>query len=103
MVPVLTSAEKQARRRKVKEKRRRRGRKSRPLPAAKAGADQKYKEFKIVAYYDEEQAHRLVAGTRRDHEVAGPLMRRATARIPLHQTREKDGNVGAGARVPAAV
>ena len=66
MVPVLTSAEKQTRRRKIKEKRRRRGRKVRPLPAAKTGADQKYKEFKIVAYYDEAQEHRLVAGTRGD-------------------------------------
>jgi hypothetical protein len=93
MVPVLTRAEKQARRRKIKEKRRRRGRKARPLPAAKAGADQKYKEFKIVAYYDEEQEHRLVAGTRGDHEVAGRLMRREAARIRLDQADEKVGNV----------
>jgi len=93
MVPVLTSAEKQTRRRKIKEKRRRRGRKVRPLPAAKTGADQKYKEFKIVAYYDEAQEHRLVAGTRGDHEVAGRLMRREAARLRLDQADEKVGNV----------
>ena len=93
MVPLVTDAEKKARRQKIKEKRRRRGRKARPLPAAKAGADQKYKEFKIVAYYDETQAHRLVNGTRGDCEVAGRLMRREAGRIRLDQADEKIGNV----------
>jgi len=65
----------------------------RPLPAAKAGADQKYKEFKIVAYYDETQEHRLVAGTRGDHEAAGRLMRRQASRIRLDLADEKVGNV----------
>jgi hypothetical protein len=93
MVPLVTDAEKKARRQKVKEKRRRRGRKARPLPTAKAGADQKYKEFKIVAYYDETQAHRLVNGTRGDCEVAGRLMRREAGRIRLELAAEKVGNV----------
>jgi hypothetical protein len=93
MVPLVTDAEKVARRRKVKQKRRRRGRKARPLPARKAGADQRYKEFKIVAFYDEAQDHRLVAGTRGDCEVAGRLMRREAGRIRLDQAGEKVGNV----------
>lgn len=93
MVPLVTDAEKKARRQKIKEKRRRRGRKARPLPAAKAGADQKYKEFKIVAFYDETQAHRLVNGTRGDCDVAGRLMRREAGRIRLDQADEKIGNV----------
>jgi hypothetical protein len=92
-VPVITVAEKQARRRKAKEKRRRRGKKCRPLPRAKAGADQKYKEFKIVAYYSEDQAHRHVVGTRQDHEAAGRMMRRDAARIRLDQADEKVANV----------
>ncbi|HEV3118262.1 MAG TPA: hypothetical protein VGY58_14525 [Gemmataceae bacterium] len=92
-VPLVTDGEKKARRQKIKEKRRRRGKKARPLPAAKPGADQKYKEFKIVAYYDEEQEHRLVSGTRGDHEVAGRLMRREAARIRFDQADEKIGNV----------
>ena len=83
MVPLATEVAKKGRREKIKEKRRRRGRKSPPLPARKAGADQKYKEFKIVAYYDETQTHRLVSGTRGDHEVAGRLMRREAGRIRL--------------------
>lgn len=93
MVPLVQDAEKKARRQRIKDKRRQRGRKARPLPAAKAGADQSYKEFKIVAYYDETQAHRLVAGTAGNHEAAGRLMRRQAARIRLDQADEKIGNV----------
>jgi len=93
MVPLVTAQEKQKRRQKTKEKRRRRGKKCQPLPAAKPGADQKYKEFKIVAYYDETQAHRLVAGTKGDCTHAGRLMRRQAARIHLDQADEKIGNV----------
>jgi hypothetical protein len=93
MVPLVTAAEKQKRRQKIKEKRRRRGKKAKPLPAAKAGADQKYKEFKIVAYYDETQEHRVVAGTKGDCTEAGRLMRRQAARLHLDQADEKVGNV----------
>lgn len=93
MVPLVTDVEKKQRRQKVKEKRRRRGRKARVLPATKRGADQKYKEFKIVAYYDDTQAHRLVAGTKGDCTEAGRLMRRQAARIHLDQAQEKIGNV----------
>jgi hypothetical protein len=81
------------RRQKVEEKRRRRGRKARPPLPLKAGADQHYKEFKIVAYYDEAQEHRLVSGTRGDHEVAGRLMRREASRIQFDGADEKVGNV----------
>jgi hypothetical protein len=88
-VPLVTDAEKQARRHKVKQKRRRRGRKCRPLPKAKRGADQRYKEFKIVTYYDEGQEHRHVAVTAGDHRVAGALMRRDAARIALDRADDK--------------
>jgi hypothetical protein len=93
MVPLVTDAEKASRRHAVKQKRRRRGQKARPLPPSKRGADQRYKEFKIVAFYDEPQEHRLVAGTRGDHEVAGRLMRREAGRIRLDRADEKVGNV----------
>jgi hypothetical protein len=93
MVPLVADAEKVSRRRKLKEKRRRRGKKAKPLPARKSGADQKYKEFKIVAFYDETQAHRLVSGTRGDCEVLGRLMRREASRIHLDLADDKVGNV----------
>ena len=97
MVPLVTDAEKASRRQKIKEKRRRRGKKARPLPPRKSGADQRYKEFKIVAFYDETQDHRLVSGTRGDCEVAGRLMRREAGRIHFDQADEKVGNVDGSA------
>ena len=93
MVPLVTDVEKKSRRLKIKIKRRQRGKKARPLPRRKAGADQHYKEFKIVALYDETQEHRLVSGTRGDHEAAGRLMRREASRIRLDLADEKIGNV----------
>jgi hypothetical protein len=88
-VPLVTDQEKQARRDKAKQKRRRRGKKSRPLPRARRGADQRYKEFKVVTYYDQEQEHRHVSVTRGDHEVAGQLMRRDAGRIRLAAVDDK--------------
>jgi hypothetical protein len=41
------------RRAAVKHKRQKRGPKCRPLAARKTGADQSYKEFKLVVLYDE--------------------------------------------------
>jgi hypothetical protein len=93
MVPMVTDAEKVSRRQKIKEKRRRRGKKARPLPRRKPGAEQSYKEFKIIAFYDETQEHRLVCGTRGDCKVAGQLMRREASRIQLDRADEKVGNV----------
>jgi hypothetical protein len=88
-VPLVTDAEKQARRAKVKQKRRRRGRACRPLPRARRGADQRSKEFKVVTYYDQAQEHRLVSVTRGDHNAAGALMRRDAGRIRLDQADDK--------------
>jgi hypothetical protein len=96
MVPLVTAAEKRTRRARIKAKRakrRRLGRTAKPLPALKPGADQKYKEFKIIAYYDETQDHRAVSGTRGNCTVAGRLMRREAARIRFDQADEKVGNV----------
>lgn len=93
MVPLVSDAEKKQRRQTLKHKRRRCGKKCKPLPAAKPGADQKYKEFKIVALYDDTQEHRLVAGTKGDCVEAGRLMRRQAARVRLDQADEKIGNV----------
>jgi hypothetical protein len=88
-VPLITDTEKRARRQKIKQKRRRRGKKCRPLPKAKHGADQRYKEFKIVTYYDQTQEHRHVSITKGDHREAGRLMRRDAGRIHLDQADDK--------------
>jgi len=88
-VPLVTEAEKQARRQKIKQKRRRCGKKRRPLPRAKAGADQRYKELKIVTFYDHHQEHRHVGVTGGDHQAAGKLMRRDASRVRLYLADDK--------------
>ena len=103
MAPMVTDGEKAKRRVKVKEKRQRRGRKCRPLRRAKRGADQRYKEFKIVTYYDEPKKHRVVLGTKGNHVEAGRLMRRLAGRIDLGAATEKVGNVDGAPWIRAQV
>jgi hypothetical protein len=93
MVPMVTDAEKQGRRREVKANRQRRGRRCKPLPRAKKGADQPYKEFKVVTLYDDTCAHRLVSVTRGDCAQAGRLMRRDAGRVRLGEADDKVGLV----------
>ena len=103
MAPVVTAGEKAKRRLSIKSKRQKRGRKCRPLRRAKPGADQKYKEFKIVAYYDEPKAHRLVLGTKGNCDEAGRWMRRLAGRIDLNAAAEKVGNVDGAPWIRAQV
>jgi hypothetical protein len=93
MVPVITQAEKQKRREKAQERRKRRprgsgARRRRPLPPVKRGADQGYKEFKVVTLYDQEQQHRYVRATRQDHQAAGRLLAQGANQLRLRQARE---------------
>ena len=93
LLPMVTDTEKRSRRQKIRQKRRQRGKKAKPLAPAKAGADQSYKEFKIVTYYDEAHELCLVSATKGDHAAAGRLMRHDACRIRLHEAAEKVGNV----------
>lgn len=93
MVPLITDAEKQKRRATVKKKRQQRGRKCRPLSPRKTGADQQYKEFKIVTFYDEEQQRRYVAGTSGNHTIAGQMMQRMATQLRFSEAAEKIGNI----------
>ena len=93
MAPMVTEWEKAKRRKEIKAKRQRRGRKCRRLRRAKRGTDQRYKEFKIVTYYDEPKRHRLVLGTKGNQADAGRLMRRLAGRIDLAKAAEKVGIV----------
>jgi hypothetical protein len=93
MVPLVTDAEKRKRRATIKHKRKLRGKKAKPLPPLRRGADQAFKEFKLVVYYDDTRRHRLVEGTQGDHEAAGRLMRRQAVRLRLDLADEKVGIV----------
>src|SRR5206468_1731559 len=93
---LITDAEKRRRRRRVCDKRRRgrqslrrRGQRAKPLPRAKRGADQSFKEFKLVTFYDQGGEHRLVSVTRRDHHAAGRLMRRDGGRCGFDQATQR--------------
>ena len=92
-VPLVREEEKQKRRTKIREKRRQRGRRCRPLPRAKAGADQAYKEFKVANFYDETMKHRYVGATSGNHEAAGHLMQRMACQLELPKAAEKVANV----------
>jgi hypothetical protein len=93
MIPHITDQKKQTRRERTKAKRRRCGKKRRRLPKAKRGADQSYKEFKIVTLYDDAGKHRLVSVTRDNCEEAGRLMRRDAGRVGLDKADDKVGVV----------
>lgn len=93
MVPHITDKEKRTRRERVKAKRRRCGKKRRVLPRARSGADQGFKEFKIVTLYDDASKHRLVSVTRGNCEEAGRLMRRDAGRVGLDEADDKVGVV----------
>jgi len=71
-IPLITEEE------KVK-RRQRRG----PKPKGQSrrryirkGSDQKYKEFKIIAFYDPSHERQYAVGTSGDHEILGRMMRR---------------------------
>lgn len=93
MVPLVTQAEKQKRRQQVLARRRRCGKKRRALARIKRGVDQRYKEFKAVAFYDQKMEHRLVSVTRGDCQSAGRLMRRDAWRVGFGSADYRVGNI----------
>ena len=93
MIPMVTQAEKLKRRQQIRQNRQRRGRRAKRLSSPRRGADQAYKEFKIVTFYDQDMRHRLVSATRGNHEAAGRLMRRDARRLGLREAQERIGNV----------
>jgi hypothetical protein len=95
-MPMVTQEEKDKRRAKIKHKRQKRGRKARPLPPLKAGADQRWKEAKVVTFYDATMTHRLVSVTKGDAEAAGRLMRRDAEALDFHRAQQRIGNVDGG-------
>jgi hypothetical protein len=93
MVPVITQAEKLKRRTKVKQKRQKCGRRRRPLPPLRKGADQTWKEFKVVYFYDEDLQHQHVAVTHQNHQAAGRLLRREADRLDFRRASQRVANV----------
>ena len=92
-VPLVTEEEKRKRRAKARQKRRLRGRKCKPLPRRKPGADQAYKEFRVVHFYSETMDRRFVQGTSGDCEAVGRLMQDMALQIDFAAADEKVANV----------
>jgi len=92
MVRTVTQEEKDKRRQAHAVRRRQRGRAGmgniRPLPPARAGSDDRFKEMKIGLFYDQGKERRHLFATQGDHEVFGQLLRRHADAIQLEQATE---------------
>ncbi len=62
--------------------------KRRPKLKRRQGADQRYKEMKLVTMYDQDKSHRLVRATRGGVKQAGRLVRNMSADVKLKSAAE---------------
>jgi len=91
MLPMVTEQEMASRFEKAVERRKELKRKKgvrRGKLKRRAGADQRYKEMKLVTMYDQEKEHRLVRATKSGVKQAGRLIRDMSADIKLVQAQE---------------
>ena len=91
-VPLIADAEQRKRRANVKRRREKLRRQGHPLPALPArprGADQKWKEAKLVTFYDPGHERRYTAATTGNHQVLGRLMRQHARQLQLDQADRK--------------
>jgi hypothetical protein len=91
-VPLITDQEQRKRRTMAKRRRqklRRQGHTLKPLPVRPRGADQKWKEAKLVTFYDWCGRHRYTAATTGNHRVLGRLMRRHAGQLQLDKADRK--------------
>jgi hypothetical protein len=87
-VPLITDSEQRKRRDKAKGRRaklRREGHDLKPLPPRPQGADQRWKEAKLVTFYDPRVRHQHTAATTGDCRAAGRLMRHHAKQLHLDQ------------------
>jgi hypothetical protein len=93
MVRTVTQAEKDQRRRDQVARRQQRGRNRlgnlRPLPPARPGSDEGFKEMKIGLFYDQDKARRHLFATQEDHEAFGRLLRQHADAIQLERAAEQ--------------
>jgi hypothetical protein len=78
MAPTVTQPEKDKRRQQHLTRRQQRGKTSlgntKPLPPAKPGADESFKEMKIAVFYDQDKTRRHVLATQKLSKDFGPLL-----------------------------
>lgn len=91
-VPLITGQEKSKRRAKAVQRRvklRRKGHKLAPLPKRSVGSDQRWKEAKLVTFYDPSGRYQHTAATTGSHKVLGQIMRREAAKLRLDKADRK--------------
>lgn len=91
-VPLITDEEKRKRRAKAIQRRaklRRKGHPLAPLPKRPRGSDQRWKEAKLVTFYDPSGRHQHTAATTGNHKVLGQIMRREAAKLRLDKADRK--------------
>jgi hypothetical protein len=98
LAPMVTTAEKRKRRENTLKKRREQGKCNRrrrplaPLRGAAGGADQSYKELKLVLFYDQANQRQHCVVTGRDHRHAGMLIDREARRLHAAKAQERVAN-----------
>jgi hypothetical protein len=92
LVPTVTQSEKDKRRKKHSIRRQQRSAagvgNAKPLPPARKGSDQRFKEMKIGLFYDQEKKHRHAFATEADSEAFGPLLKEHARQVAFEQADE---------------
>lgn len=95
MAPTVTQVEKDKRRGTHVTRRQQRGKtgvgNAKPLPPAKPGADERFKEMKIGLFYDQDKTHRHVFATERLSKDFGPLLSAYAEQIGFARADETIG------------
>jgi len=95
LVRSVTQGEKDKRRRAHAARRRLRGRRGvkslRPLPPARPGADQTFKEVKFAVFYDQPKGHRHALASAGRGEELGRLLRCHAGQVGIGQARQALG------------
>ena len=90
MVPLVTETQKLKRRKTEAAKRKKEKRKSTAgASRPRKGSDGDYKEFKVVAFYDEDKTNQYVVGTSGNHKVAGRVMRQVGRKLDIAHAKRK--------------
>ncbi len=100
MVPIITEVEKAKRRDTVNQKRRKCGKKCRPLLPRKKGANESYKEFKTIVFYDESGTRWHERLSRCTRKQVGTLVRREAKRLGFAHAHEKIALVDGASWIP---
>ena len=92
MAPTVTQQEKDKRRKNQSIRRQQRSAlgvgNAKPLPPARPGSDERFKEMKIGLFYDQQKKHRHAFVTEANHEAFGKLLKTHARQVAFEQADE---------------